>query len=261
MLLFEIVTLAIVQGIGEFLPISSSGHVVVLAALFDQIGQPIPDKLTINVVLHLGTLLAIVVFYRRRILALLGPDRRLIGLVLVGSIPAAIVGLGLKLRLEDALENPLLAGLMFPVTGVMLIWARRMGAGGRICRELSLRQAILIGCFQALAILPGISRSGSTIVAGLAAGLDRNEAATFSFLLAIPAIAGAGVIECLHLFRRSAEGTSPDALFVGAGLSFAVGLISLWWLIRWLEQGKLHYFAWWLFLLGPTVVVWQILAR
>ncbi len=260
LLLLEITLLAIVQGIGEFLPISSSGHVVVLAALFDQIGTPLPDRLTVNIILHLGTLLAIIVFYRHRIIALVGPDRRLIGLILVGSLPAALFGLGLKLQLEDALESPLLAGLMFPVTGAMLLWTRQKPSGDAICRDLSFRKALWIGCFQALAIFPGISRSGSTIVAGLAAGLHRDEAATFSFLLAIPAIAGAGLVECLHLFGNSAAGSRADLLFTGAMISFLVGLMSLWWLIRWLQRGKLHLFAWWLFVLGPAVLAWQFLA-
>lgn len=256
----EIVLLGLIQGIGEFLPISSSGHVVVLSELFDQIGCSLTDTLTINIVLHLGTLLAILVFFRHRIAALLGEDRRVIALVLVGSVPAAVVGLTLRIYSQAALENALLAGLMFLVTGALLQRTRRVNSGKLTCRELTFRQSLLIGGFQAIAILPGVSRSGSTIVAGLAAGLERDEAATFSFLLAIPAIAGAGVVELAMLINRSAASTPPFVLLAGAAVSFAVGLVSLFWLIRMLEGGKLHWFAWWLFLLGPIVVVWQLLS-
>lgn len=258
MALLEIILLSIVQGIGEFLPISSSGHVVVLATLFDQLGHPMPDKITVNIALHLGTLLSILVVYWRRILGLLGRDRRVIGLLLAGTLPAALFGVYLKTQLEDALESALVAGFMFPITGLMLLWAARRQSGELACRQLTYRQALMIGIFQAFAIFPGISRSGSTIIAGLGAGLRREEAATFSFLLAIPAIAGAGLLEGLHLLRGSPQSESFGLLGLGIALSFAIGLISLWWLLRWLQQGRLHLFAWWVLLLGPLVIAWQL---
>ncbi len=258
MLVLEVIVLAIIQGIGEFLPISSSGHVVVLQTVFDQIGEPLPEKLTVNIILHLGTLLTILVVYRHRIRHLLGQDRRVIALLVVGTLPAVVVGLSLKLCFQWALENALLVGLMFPVTGAMLLWTSRCPPGALACREMTYGQALLIGTFQACAILPGISRSGATIVAGLFTGLRRDEAAAFSFLLAIPAIAGAGLLESIHLLRNSEGAVPPGILLLGAGLSCAVGLACLQWLLRWLQQGRLHYFAWWLFAIGPAVIVWQL---
>lgn len=258
MSLLEIILLSVVQGVGEFLPISSSGHVVVLATLFDQWGQPIPDKITVNIALHLGTLLSILVVYWRRILGLfMGRDRRVIGLLLVGTLPAVVFGLYLKLRLEGALESALVAGFMFPITGLMLLWSARKQPGSLACRQLTYPRALLIGAFQAFAIFPGISRSGSTIVAGLGMGLSREEAATFSFLLAIPAIVGAGFLEGLQLLRVSPQSESFGLLGLGMAASFAVGLVSLWWLLRWLQQGRLHLFAWWVLLVGPLVILWQ----
>ncbi|KKL85104.1 hypothetical protein LCGC14_1958050, partial [marine sediment metagenome] len=152
MIWLEILALAVVQGIGEFLPISSSGHVVVGLALFEQYGHPIAEKLTVNVVLHMGTLAAILVFYWRRIGLLLGHDRRVIGLLAVGTIPAALVGIVVKKTemgslVEGALESALVAGLMFPITGVMLLWAARHKPGESTCRELSYGQALVIGAF------------------------------------------------------------------------------------------------------------------
>lgn len=258
LLLLQIIILAVVQGIGEFLPISSSGHVVVLLEWFEQSGQPMGKKLPINVVLHLGTLLAILVFYRSRIRRLLGQDRHLIVLLAAGSLPAAAVGLLIKWYLGDPFQNALLAGLMFPLTGAMLLWTTRQKPGSLDCRELSLGRALLIGAFQAFAILPGISRSGTTIVAGLGCGLKREEAAAFSFLLAIPVTAGAGALELIGLLREPSGPVPLGLLALGAGLSFAVGLASLAWLLRWLQEGRLHHFAWWVLLLGPVVVVWQL---
>lgn len=258
MLLVEILLLAIVQGVGEFLPISSSGHVVAGAALFDQIGHKIHEKLTLNIALHLGTLLSVLVFFWPRIRRLLGADRRVVGLVIVGTLPAAIVGVALKLCCSHILESPLLAGLMFPVTGLGLLWTVRAPQGALEARELTYGQALIIGMAQALAILPGISRSGATIIASLAVGLKRGEAAAFSFLLAIPAIAGAGLIEGLGLLKEGPNSTPLGYLALGAALSFVVGLGALWWLLRWLEQGRLYLFAFWVLLLGPVVVVWQM---
>lgn len=259
MALLEILFLALIQGIGEFLPISSSGHVVVGQAVFDQLGYPLHDKLAVNIVLHLGTLLSILVFYRRRILEVLGRDRRVIGLVLAASVPAGLVGVLCKPWVESAFESPLCVGWMFFFTGAMLLWSAGHQTGELACRELSYAKALLIGLFQAVAVLPGISRSGSTIVAALGVGLRRDEAATFSFLLAIPAIAGAGLLESLKLRHESMGSLTPQALLIGAAVSFQVGLAALWVLLRWLQGGRLYRFAWWVTPLGTVVVVWQLL--
>jgi len=260
-MLLETIILAIVQGITEFLPISSSGHLVVGADLFEQFGHPISEKLTVNIVLHVGTLAAILVFYWERIWRLLGEDRRVIWLVAIGTLPAVIVGLLLKWQLEDALNSAMLVGLMFPVTGAMLLWSRRQPPGTLLCRDLGYRRALLVGVFQALAILPGISRSGATIVAGLTSGLRRDEAAAFSFLLAIPAIGGAGLLEFVDLLGQSPGSTDFGALAMGALVSFVVGVASLTWLVRWLQRGHLYRFAWWVLPLGPVVILWQLLWR
>jgi undecaprenyl-diphosphatase len=255
---FQVVVLAVVQAVTEFLPISSSGHLVVVAALFEQSGSPIHDTLTVNIVLHLGTLAAILAFYRRRIAELVGRDRRVIGLLAVGTLPAAALGPLLRWVAGGALQSPLLTGCMLLVTGVLLVGTTWFQPGAINCRELSYGRALLIGLFQALALLPGVSRSGATIAAGLASGLKRDEAAAFSFLLAIPVIGGAGLAELVGLLRGPANGTPPTLLGLGAVLSFAVGLVSLAWLVRWLEKGRLHRFAWWVFPLGLVVVFWEL---
>ncbi len=260
MAIIEIVILAVVQGIGEFLPISSSGHVLVVASLFEQLGSELPgDKLTLNIVLHFGTLLAILVFYRQRIWRLLlGRDRRVVGPLIIGTIPAVVIGVPLDMFCDQVLQNPLLAGCMFLITGVLLLWSAKSGDGTRECRDLTVSQSLVIGFFQAFAILPGISRSGSTIVAGMGCGLKRDEAATFSFLLAIPVIGGAGILELAKLLRAPSGDTQWGLLALGAVISFYVGLGSLWWLVQWLRQGRLHLFAWWVIPVGVLVIVWQL---
>ena len=258
-LLFEIIVLAIIQGIAEFLPVSSSGHLVVASSIFDAFGDKLPEILSVEIVLHFGTLLAILVFYWKRILRLLTSDRRVIPLLIVGSIPAGLVGILLKDYIEVIFQEPIFAGVFLIVTGGILLWSKRHQAGEIECRDLSYRSALIIGAAQAFAILPGISRSGSTIVAGLGVGMRRDEAATFSFLLAIPAIGGAGLIHLKDLLENPAAQTTPISwLLIGGLVSFVIGLAALAWLVRWIQEGRLQLFAWWLFVLGPAVIVWQL---
>lgn len=260
--LLEITILAIVQGITEFLPVSSSGHLVVASAVLEAMGQkPPPDLVEVNIVLHLGTLLSVLVYYRRRILRLLGEDRRVIPLLVVGTIPLVIVGLGLKTLAPEALEDPLLCGLMFPLTGALLIWSSRLPVGEGNYTELRWREAILVGLLQAVAALPGISRSGATIAGGLIVGMRRDHAATFAFLLAVPAIAGAGVLESAKLFIGSDQASPSTPVFplvLGAAISFVVGLAALAVLVHIVQRGRLAWFAYWLIPLGVAVTVWRL---
>ncbi len=256
--LWHILILAVVQGITEFLPISSSGHLVVLSAFIASGNPEHLDVADLNVVLHLGTLASILVFYWHRIWRLLGEDRRVIRLLIVGTIPAVVIGLGIKFACEQLIESPLLAGLMLPVTGLILLWAMRGMQGKREYAELSDWEAFLIGLSQAAAILPGLSRSGTTISAGLKLGLKPQAAATFSFLLAIPAIAGAGLLTAISLVKKGGLTTPWHYLAIGGFVSFVVGLVALYWLISWLEKGRLRLFAWWCIPLGVAVTVWQV---
>lgn len=252
--------LAVVQGVAEFLPISSSGHLIVLGNWLSWMrgsSDAHPDLNDVNIVLHLGTLGSILAFYWQRVLKLLTDDRRVIWLMFIGTLPAVFVGLPLKLLFEHLLESPLVAGLLFPVTGLVLLATLRLPTGEIDYRKMSWRDALFIGCCQAVAILPGLSRSGSTIAAGLYRGLNRASAATFSFLLAIPAILGAGVLEGIDLLKDGKPISVPvNHLLIGAAVSFVVGLGAIWLLNRWLQSGKLAIFAWYCILLGVVVVTW-----
>lgn len=260
----EILILAVVQGLTEFLPVSSSGHLVVTNAILEALGKsPTQDLVEVNIVLHLGTLLAVLAFYWKEILRLIGTDRKALILLAIGTIPAVVIGLPIKMKAEHILESPLLAGLMFPVTALILVWASRQPEGDREYWQLRKRDAVGIGLMQALALLPGISRSGSTIAGGLFSRLTRESAGTFAFLLAIPVIGGPGLIEVVKMIRNSGgetvtTATQPWILAMGAGVSFAVGYAALWQLVQWVRRGKLAAFAWYLVPLGIAVTVWQL---
>lgn len=259
--------LAAVQGVAEFLPISSSGHLAVLGTLC---GFDPEANMALGIVLHAGTLAAILVFYFRELLKFFKPERfHLMLMLILGSIPAGAVGVLLKSGgwAEAVFNNLLVAGCGFLATGAMLQYSesrRNKEAAfdaGVAIEKIGWKQALLIGAAQAVAILPGVSRSGSTISAGLFAGLRRTNCAEFSFLLAIPAIGGAALLELLDLIKaEQAEigGIPGGALVFGFAVSAAVGYISLQLLVKMLNRGKLSLFSGYLYVIGAAVILWQL---
>jgi undecaprenyl-diphosphatase len=252
----EAIVLGIVQGITEFLPVSSSGHLVLAQKLM----SISVEGVELEVAVHLATLLAIVFYYRSRLVALFtglvrgGQERRkavwYAVFLVVGSIPAGAVGILLKDRIEDAFESPLFAAAMLCVTGAILLSTRLVPGRGKL--DLSPVSAILVGCAQALAILPGISRSGSTVSTGLWAGVEGRKAAEFSFLLAVPAIAGAGLVtflggEDLHFHLKT--------LAPAFAASLVSGYLSLILLVRIIEKGKLFWFGPYCLVVGGAFLV------
>jgi undecaprenyl-diphosphatase len=261
--LILILILAVIQGITEFLPISSDGHMVVATALYTAYSGEPPSKnlLEVEIMLHAGTLLAVIVVFWRHLVRLLTVDRRVIGLLAVGTLPALTAGYLMKRYIQPQLESPLAAGVGLIITGLLLIWAQRRCSGSGEYPSLTYTQALIIGLFQAAAPLPGISRSGTTIASGVAlCGLSPRAAADFSFLLSVPIIGAAVAAESLDLVRGGVtSGTSLDALAIGAAVSFVVGVFALRFLILWLRRGRLVDFAWWVIPLGIAVVIWQLL--
>jgi undecaprenyl-diphosphatase len=261
--LWQVAVLAILQGVTEFLPISSDGHLVVVRPLLFPAGTAPQNAMDLTIVLHMGTLGSILVYYFRRIVRLMGEDRRVLWLLAVGTLPAVVVVLVCKKLLgeqfEAILQSELLAGFMLPVTGLALLWAMRQKPGSREYPDLTWRDSLLIGVCQAAAILPGLSRSGTTISAGLGLGMTRASAATYSFLLAIPALAGAGLYEVFSLVKdRQPLSAQPAHLAIGAAISFVVGLGAIWSLERLLQRGQLQWLAWYCIVLGGIVIVWQL---
>lgn len=260
--------LGIVQGLTEFLPVSSSGHLTLLNALF---GFKDTGILSLVVAMHAGSLVAIVAVYFRELVKFLKPGcLHLLLTLIVATIPAGVLGLAAHhFKWDERFFGNLLGlGLCFLVTGAVLrltgsgkLTAVSEGADGADLEHISWRQALLIGLAQMVAIAPGISRSGSTICAGVLSGVKREAAATFSFLLAIPVIGGAVLVKLLGALRGGAGelGMPWSILALGFAVSAAVSFGALLLLIRLVRKGKLHYFSWYMLALGAAVTLWQVL--
>lgn len=256
MSIFEALILGLVQGITEFLPVSSSGHLAVLEHLWK---LPVESRLPLTTMLHGATALA-VIFYFAPLLARLirglwardvvrrSSSWRMVGFIVIASIPAGFVGVLFGDLIDRAFSNPLLVGMMLLVTGGVLFGTRFSQPQGKT----SWVRAFLVGIGQAIAILPGISRSGATIASGLYLGMERKEAFEFSFLLAVPAITGAFLLE----FRKvDLAVLNPPALAVGMVAAFAAGLAALFVLGRAVAGRKLHWFAFYCWLAGLATIL------
>lgn len=253
----SLLLLALIQGATEFLPVSSSGHLALVQLLPSIHAGGIFE----DVMLHLGTLGAVVVFYRRDLRDLLVGSvarsssgrqaRRYLGLLVLGSVPAGVIGVLFADRVESAFGHVGFVLTTLALTGVLLKLSDRIP---RRDFELNARIAFLVGCAQAVAILPGFSRSGWTIVAGLALGLKPKESARFSFLLSVPAILGATLLQLVHFHGQH----SPWATLVPAMImAFVVGLLCLSWLVRLVQNMLLGRFAYylWALCLGVALVL------
>ena len=244
--------LGVVQGLTEFLPVSSSGHL----ALAESYLNVTEGGVAFVVLLHAGTLLAILIVFGRglrelvvgglaipaqltRPIAAWRPDAIFAAKVVVATIPGAIVGLSLEDHIDAAFGSVRIVGGLLLVTAAFLFATRWAVPRDR---EVSWADALWIGCAQAFAILPGISRSGATISAALFLGIARPRAAEFSFIAAVPLILGSLILEFPELRSSAAAGGGP-ALFVGFLTSFVTGWIALLWLVRLVRNGKLHWFA------------------
>ncbi len=257
--IFQALILGIVQGATEFAPVSSSAHLVLVPWW---LGWNIPD-LVFDTTLHLGTLIAVVLFFYRDlwdiitawVAALFQPSQRtytaMLGWwIILGTIPAALAGVFLKDFFESVFSSPAAVAALLILTGIILALAERFSELWRELPDLLWLDALLIGVSQALAILPGISRSGATISTGLWRGLKREHAARFSFLLSIPIILGTGLKQLFDLVRHPAAaaaaqgaGTGALELLIGALAAVVVGLLVIRYLLKYLQRGTLYPFA------------------
>jgi undecaprenyl-diphosphatase len=261
--------MGIVQGLTEFLPVSSSGHLIIVPFLLGW-KDPFIDSLVFSVMLHLGTLLALLVFFRADWLRLIpawfaslrdrsvrgDPDRRLAWLLVLSTIPAVIAGVLLNDLAERTFRSANLVAVTL-VIGALILWvAERLGTRTRTMGDLEVPGALGIGIAQALALVPGISRSGISISAGLYFGLDRESAARYSFLMATPIIAGAGLFELRKVISGEAGvDVSLVPLVAGMIAAFVAGWLAIAALLRFLRTNPTTAFVIYRFVLAAVVIV------
>ncbi len=254
MSVFESLILGIIQGLTEFLPISSSGHLELGKAIFgsEAIGQ---ESLFLTLVLHLGTALSTLVVFRKDIMDLLkgifsikkNDSHTFMLKIIISMIPAVIVGLFFEKQISALFDkNLFLVGSMLLLTGIILFWAERVP---KTIGEVSNQKALLIGLIQAIAILPGISRSGSTIAGALIIGIDREKAARFSFLMVLPLIFGS-IAKSLIDFKGVPEQFETIPIVLGFFASFITGIFACKWMIGLVKKSQLIYFSFYCFILG-----------
>lgn len=256
--LIQAILLGIIQGITEFLPISSSGHLV----LFQKILGVAEPTLTFDIVVHLGTLVAVIAVFWKDIISMLRrPFQRLTLLLIAGTIPTGIIGVVFKDFFEELFASGRTLGLEFLITGLVLFFAENLSRGYKDVEETSLLDAAFVGLMQGAAILPAISRSGLTISGALFRNMDKDFAARFSFLLSIPAILGAAVFDMKDVLEAGVE--NLDSASIGAGFIFAAifGYISIKYMIGMLKKGKLRVFSYYVFILGGLVLIDQYLTH
>ena len=246
----QAIILGIIQGITEWLPVSSSGHLALAEHLLG-----IQPSLLFNIALHIGSLVVILIVFRKEILAILtdvikgnfsSPNAKLGGYIILGSIPTAIIGFTFRDLFASFFVNMKAIGIALIVTGILLAMTKRKPGK----RKLNWIDSILVGIAQGCAIIPGISRSGATISTALLRGVDRQKAAAFSFLLAIPAIIGAGIGE-FDLATLQAE-LWPT--IIGTVTAIIVGYASLKLLLKIIHQQKFHLFSYYCFIVGIIVI-------
>lgn len=244
--------LGLIQGLTEFLPVSSSGHLV-LAQYFFHVEE---GGVAMDVVLHLGTLAAVIIFFWKDIVRLLTAvpylfsgrggaqkqgDKRIVWMLIVASVPTALMGYFLSDFFEGLFSTPLVVPFTLLVTALIMLLANRMLNGRRTLTEMKPGQAVVVGIFQGIAIMPGISRSGSTIFGALLQGFEREEAARFSFLLSIPAIAGAAIFKISDITGLTSTYAVP--LLVGFLAAVVSGYVAIQFLFSLIKRQKLYVFS------------------
>jgi len=268
--IYQAIILGIIQGLTEFLPVSSSGHLVIFQFLFG-LSEP---ALSFDISVHIGTLIAVAVVFRKDILALIvsgvcflqaffqrgaaydkfkgDPDLKMILFIIIGSVPTGIIGLLFHKIADQLFASTTLVGIMLMITGTILWFAGRIPENSDITTEMTAKKALIIGTVQGLAVIPGISRSGSTIATGLFVGLSRETSARYSFLLSMPAILGAAFLSFADL--PAVSGISYTVTLIGSLASFLVGYGALKLLLYFVQKGRLHIFTPYCLLAGLVAI-------
>ncbi|HSW61927.1 MAG TPA: undecaprenyl-diphosphate phosphatase [Dissulfurispiraceae bacterium] len=248
--LIQAIILGLLQGITEFFPISSTAHLILMPWLFGWSGQI--DTLTFNVAVHGGTLLALLVCFYRDWIDMLLHDRKMLFTIFAAIIPAGVAGILFHDIIEHTLRHPLVIAASLIIFGALMLVAERTGKQAK--RNVTFLNAMIIGCAQAVALIPGTSRSGITITAGLFMNLKRETVARFSFLLSTPVIAGATLLECKKLFKTPAD-YQLDLFAAGFIAAFISGIFAIKFLMAYLKKHPLNAFAYYRFLLAGGILI------
>jgi len=254
--------LGILQGLTEFLPVSSSGHLALVQIVLDRAGAGIDQPgVLFDALLHVGTAMAVVFSERKEIRRWLNGDWRFLGFLVVGTLATGLFAFPLRHVATEGFSNLVLIGSCLLLTGVLVLSTRWFSGGDAGEKTMSLRQVLVVGLFQGLAVFPGLSRSGTTIAVGLGAGLERNWAARFSFLLSVPVILGATLVELIsHRGEVWVEASSFWMCgMLGAVCAGITGYFALRLVIRSLGSHVFHRFAWYCVPLGALVLMWGLM--
>jgi undecaprenyl-diphosphatase len=254
--LFEAALLGLIQGLTEFLPVSSSGHLVLFQ---DLLGLNEPG-VTLEVLLHFGTLLAVLFVFGKDFIALLRFyrdqfQRHFLLMLVLGVIVTGVLGLLFGRYIELLFSSTLVVGFMLLITGLIITLIKVIPQGQKSIAEMKPLDAVLIGLLQAFAIIPGISRSGTTILTALWRGLDRNSAIRFSFMISAPVILGATLVEAKELYTAGLESAMLVNYLVGTFVAFISGVFAIKVMIRMLSGNKFHYFAYYCWAIGLIVII------
>lgn len=254
-----VVVLAITQAITEFLPISSSAHLALIPWVFGFVNP----GLAFDAALHIGTAMALLVFFAKEFATMIRKKDKLVGYILIASVPAAVIGFLGDKTIEEYLHNssyaPLIIGCGMIFFSLLLYYIDKTAKLQESIEKISLKQSIFIGFAQALALIPGTSRSGVTITAGLWLGLKREDAARFSFLMATPISLGAGLYKLYSLIKLPPVGVSNTDILLGVIITFVVGLVVIKWLLDYLKNHSMLIFVIYRIIVGLGVVMlWMI---
>ena len=248
--MLEAIILGIVQGVTEFLPVSSTAHLILFPWFFNWSGDV--NTLTFDVALHTGTLLSLILFFWKDWTELIARKHRLFGLIILASIPAGVAGFFLNDIVENGLRRPLIISVMLIAVGFLMLIAEKANKYKDI-EKTGLKDAVIIGIAQAIAIIPGVSRSAITISAGLFRGFEREAAARFSFLLSTPLIAGATLLHFKKAFIS--QGNHDLKLFsIGIITSCITGLVAIKFLLAFLKKYPLNLFVYYRFILSAVII-------
>lgn len=261
--ILESIVLGIIQGLTEFLPISSSGHLVLAQKLFG-LRDVESTALIFDTMVHVGTLVAVfIVFWKDILYMLKRPFSKLSLLVIAGTIPTVAIALLLKHWIEEAFKSGNTLGIEFIITGLILWYAERKRSGNKKVDDVSYIDAAWVGILQGLAIFPAISRSGSTIAGALMRGIERETAARYSFLLSIPAILGAVVLQSKDILKAGTGQGGIGILPLGIGtlVSCISGYIAIRFMLRLIAKGNLRIFAYYVWVLGSLIIIAQLIGK